>query len=106
MPGIRSEYAFTDPPLMPMLLQVPPAEPIPAPFVELAVTELLLMVILLPAPLLPPPIPAPSVELAVTELLLMVISLPACPLLPPIPAPYLELAITEQLSIIILLQEP
>lgn len=78
MPGIRSEYAFTDPPLMPMLLQVPPAEPIPA----------------------------PSVELAVTELLLMVISLPACPLLPPIPAPCLELAITEQLSIKILLQEP
>ena len=52
MPGIRSEYAFTDPPLMPMLLQVPPAEPIPAPFVEVAVTELLLMVIslTLPAP--------------------------------------------------------
>lgn len=80
MPGIRSEYAFTDPPLMPMLLQVPPAEPIPAPFVELAVTELLLMIISL--------------------------TLPARCLLPPIPAPYLELAITEQLSIIILLQEP
>ena len=79
MPGIRSEYAFTDPPLMPMLLQVPPAEPIPAPFVELAVTELLLMIISL--------------------------TLPARCLLPPIPAPYLELAITEQLSIIILLQE-
>ena len=50
MPGLLSEYAFTDPPLMAMFL---------------------------PAPLDPPPIPAPESEVAVTDPPLMVMSLPS-----------------------------
>ena len=45
------------------------------------------MVILLQKPLLPPPIPAPLLELAVTEPLLIVIFLQEPLRPPPIPAP-------------------
>ena len=65
-----------------------------------------MVILLLPAPPLPPPIPAPFVELAVTELLLMVIFSQEFPSPPPIPAPFVELAVTELLLMIISLPAP
>ena len=43
----------------------------------------------------PPPIPAPELEVAVTDPPLMIMSLPVFPCLPPIPAPELAVAINS-----------
>ena len=69
MPGLLSEYAFTDPPLMAMFLPAPlDPPPIPAPESEVAVTDPPLMVMLLPVPpLLSPPIPAPNLLVAINS---------------------------------------
>ena len=96
IPAPILEVAVTDPPLMVMLLPVfPNPPPIPAPILEVAVTNPPLMVMSLPLPLspCPPPIPAPKSEVAVTDPPLMVMLLPLPPCPPPIPAPKLAVAI-------------